>query len=165
MSVIKTKNEQVVRNSDTITYDHIKRRVFTAGLSFAAKAGWFDKGSWFYAGGGIDWAFHFRQKLYETAGNKKVTKEGEWISDATPNLIPSAFVGIQTPISLNIKATYYFNDFLNQKYKGTFGDFSKITQSQLFTITFALILKEMKDSSALIEPLEQPSRKEKSIEL
>jgi len=139
---IKTKNEQIVRNNDTMTYDHIKRRVFTAGISFAAKFGWFDKGSWLYAGGGVDWAFHYRQKLYETSGNKKVTKEGEWLSNATPKLIPSAFVGIQTPISLNIKATYYFNDFLNKNYNGTLGDFSKITQSQLLTISLSIILKE-----------------------
>lgn len=158
---IKTKDEVI----DSVSYYKVIRRVFTAGISAAAKFGMFDKGLWFYGGGGVDWAFHYRQKLYEKTDKKHITKKGEWWSKATPNVIPSVFVGVQTPVGINVKATYYFNDFLNQKYKGTFGDFSKITQSQLFTITFALILKEMKDSSALIEPLEQPSRKEKSIEL
>ncbi|MBO7124241.1 MAG: hypothetical protein J6V74_00160 [Bacteroidales bacterium] len=158
---IKTKDEII----DSVSYYKVIRRVFTAGISAAAKIGMFNKGLWLYGGGGVDWAFHYRQKFYEKTDKKHITKKGEWWSKATPNVIPSVFVGVQTPIGINVKATYYFNDFLNQKYKGTFGDFSKITQSQLFTITFALILKEMKDSSALIEPLEQPSRKEKSIEL
>ncbi len=157
---IKTKNEQI----DTITYDKIKRRVFTAGASLAAKYGNFKKCVWFYAGGGIDWAFHYRQKLYTTSGHKNITKSGEWMSEATPTFIPSVFVGIQTPISLNIKATYYFNDFLNQHYRGTLGDFSKITKSQLFTISFSLILKEFpdKNSEGSITP---PSRKEQTVEL
>ena len=158
---IKTKDEII----DSVSYYKVIRRVFTAGISAAAKIGMFNKGLWLYGGGGVDWTFHYRQKFYEKTDKKHITKKGEWWSKATPNVIPSVFVGVQTPIGINVKATYYFNDFLNQKYKGTFGDFSKITQSQLFTITFALILKEMKDSSALIEPLEQPSRKEKSIEL
>ena len=56
--------------------------------------------------------------------------------------------------------------FLTQNYKGTFGDFSKITQSELFTITFSLVFKEMKEKVSELG-IEQPStmRKEKAIEL
>lgn len=158
---IKTKDEII----DSVSYYKVTRRVFTAGISAAAKIGMFNKGLWLYGGGGVDWAFHYRQKLYEKTDKKHITKKGEWWSKATPNVIPSVFVGVQTPIGINVKATYYFNDFLNQNYKGTFGDFSKITQAQLFTITFALILKEMKDSSSLLDPIEEPLRKEKAIEL
>lgn len=158
---IKTKDEVI----DSVSYYKVTRRVFTAGISAAAKIGMFNKGLWFYGGGGVDWAFHYRQKNYEKTDKKHITKKGEWLSNTTPNIIPSVFAGIQTPIGINVKATYYFNDFLNQSYKGTFGDFSKIAHSQLFTITFALILKEMKDSSVLTDPIEQPSRKEKAIEL
>lgn len=165
---IKTRNEQIVTKTDTITYDQIKRRVFTTGLSFATKLGWFDKGIWFYTGGGIDWAFHYRQKLYEKSDHKKVSKAGEWVSDATPKLIPSAFVGIQTPISLNIKATYYFNDFLNKDYNGIMGNFSKITHSQLFTISLSIILKERMEAHNQHAPEFQfanPSKKGKTIDL
>ena len=158
---IKTKDEII----DSVSYYKVIRRVFTAGISAAAKIGMFNKGLWLYGGGGVDWAFHYRQKFYEKTDKKHITKKGEWWSKATPNVIPSVFVGVQTPIGINVKATYYFNDFLNQNYKGTFGDFSKITQSQLFTITFALVLKEMKDSSSLLDPIEEPLRKEKAIEL
>ncbi|MCQ2958799.1 MAG: hypothetical protein MJ198_01235 [Bacteroidales bacterium] len=158
---IKTKNERI----DSITYDRIKRRVFTSGLSMAVKCGFFDKGIWAFAGAGIDWAFHYRQKLFETSGRKNVIKNGEWMSNATPTYIPSLFFGIQTPLSFNIKATYYFNDFLNKNYKGSLGDFSKFTQSQLFTISFSVILKEMPDKYSSEIQLEQPSKREKTIEL
>ena len=158
---IKTKDEQI----DTITYKTIKRRIFAAGASFAAKFGsFYDKGFWCYAGAGIDWAFHYRQKLYETS--KKVTKEGEWLSKATPSFIPSVFLGIQTPISLNIKATYYPNDFLSKDYNGPLGDFGSIAKSQLFTLSFSIILKEKFSANSSNDPeLTPPSRKEKTIEL
>lgn len=159
---IKTKKEQIATGTDTITYDKIKRRVFTAGLSIATKLGWFNKGKWFYAGGGIDWAFHYRQKFYENDGRQKVTKEGEWLSDATPKFIPSVFIGYQTPFLVNIKATYFFNDFINKSYNGAMGDFSKITQSQLFTLSFSIILKE-DPSSSLSKHNITPSSKDKKI--
>lgn len=162
---IKTKNEQIGTATDTITYDRIKRRIFTGGASCAIKIGSFNKYLWAYAGGGIDWALHYRQKLYETSRNKKVTKGGEWLSNATPTTIPSVFVGIQTPYGLNFKATYYFNDFLNQNYNGHFGDFSKISKSQLFTISVSLVIKDMKTSLSNDLHMETPSRKEKSVEL
>lgn len=162
---IKTKDEQIFTGMDTITYDIIKRRVFTGGVSCALKIGSFQRHLWAYAGGGMDWAFHYRQKLYESGHNKKVTKEGEWLSNATPTTIPSVFVGIQTPYGLNFKATYYFNDFLNQNYNGHFGDFSKISKSQLFTISVSLVIKDMKTSLSNDLHMETPSRKEKSVEL
>lgn len=156
---IKTKNEQI----DTITYDKVKRRVFTVGLSFAAKTGVFDNGYWIYAGGGIDWAFHYRQKLYL---DKKVTKEGEWVSNATPNFIPSVFVGVQTPIGLTVKFTYYVNDFINRDYNGSFGDFSKFTQSQLATLSFSIVLKEKLEQYKTHEKIFEPNKKEReTIEL
>ena len=159
---IKTKDEII----DSVSYYKVMRRVFTAGISAAAKIGVFNKGLWFYGGGGVDWAFHYRQKYYEKTDKKHITKKGEWLSNATPNVIPSVFVGVQTPLGLNVKATYYFNDFINQNYKGTFGDFSKITQSELFTITFSLVFKEIKEKVSELG-IEQPStmRKEKAIEL
>ncbi len=162
---IKTKDEQIITTTDTTTYDKIKRRVFAGGVSCALKIGSFKKHMWAYAGGGIDWAFHYRQKLYETAHNKKVSKDGEWLSNATPSTIPSVFVGIQTPLGLNFKATYYFNDFLNQNYNGTFGDFSKITKSQLFTISVSIVIKDMKSEISEDLPIDTPSKKEKSVEL
>lgn len=156
---IKTKNEQI----DTTTYDKIKRRVFTSGLSLAGKVGVFDKGFWMCAGAGIDWAFHYRQKLYL---DKKVSKEGEWFSNATPNFIPSVFVGIQTPISLNIKFTYYFNDFINNDYNGSLGDFSKFSQSRLATLSFSIILKELSENFKAKNQLDNPNKNEReAIEL
>lgn len=135
---IKTKDEEI----DSVSYDKVKRRVFAAGLCAALKFGFSNKGYWLYTGGGIDWAFHYRQKLYSLGKKEHVTKEGEWMSEATPTFIPSAFVGVQTPFSLNIRATYYFNDFLNSSYKGPLGDFTKFKESQLFTLTFSLVFKD-----------------------
>lgn len=156
---IKTKDEQI----DTIKYKKIQRRVFTAGLSLAAKIGIFDKGFWCSAGAGIDWAFHYRQKLYL---NKKVSKEGEWFSNATPNFIPSVFVAFQTPFALNIKFTYYFNDFLNKDYNGSLGDFSKFTKSQLATLSFSIILKEMTQNTNGSSQLSKPNKNEReTVEL
>lgn len=163
---IKTKDETITKDGITTQYEKIKRRVFAAGASLAVKCGSLKKEMWAYGGGGIDWAFHYRQKLYENGSSRKVSKSGEWTSDATPAFIPSVFFGIQTPYAINIKGTYYFNDFLNSNYNGALGNFSNITQSQLFTLTISLVFNTGNDSkSSNTTEVDNQSPKNKIFEL
>lgn len=163
---IKTKDEEITQNSETTQYKKIKRRVFAAGASLAIKCGSLKKEMWAYGGGGIDWAFHYRQKLYKNGSSRDVSKSGEWTSNATPTFIPSVFFGIQTPYSINIKGTYYFKDFLNPNYNGSLGNFSNITQSQLFTLTISLVFNTGNDSkSSNTTEVDNQSPKNKIFEL
>lgn len=137
---LKTKNEQI----DTIEYAKIKRCMITTGASLAIKFGMLQKGLWAYTGAGIDIPLLYRQKKYEPSKNNRVIKESDWFCKATENYIPSAFAGIQLPKGLNLKATYYFQDLLNNTYNGSFGDYTKITKSELITISASIIIPDFK---------------------
>ena len=59
-----------------------------------------------------------------------------------------------------------FNDFINKDYKGTLGDFSKFAQSQLATLSFSIILKELPENFKEKNQLNNPNRNEReTVEL
>lgn len=132
-----------------VEYDKIKRRVFALGGSAALKLGSFSKHSFVYAGGEYELAFHYRQKLYSKSGNK-VVKQGEWLSSATNRFLPSAFVGYQLPSGMNFQLKYYFDDFLNNSYKGSLGDFTVFKKTQLICLAVSYqVNKSIGDKSIL----------------
>jgi len=117
---------------DDKIYKRTVHRVYTLNASLAVKLGSFSKHCFVYGGGEYDMAFHFRQKLKTYSNSKK--KQGEWFSNATDRFLPSVFIGVQLPKGLNLKCSYYFNDFFNKNYKGKIENFPVYTQSHIVNI-------------------------------
>ena len=125
---IRARNETI----EDVVYKRTVRRVYTLNASLAAKLGSFSKHCFVYGGGEYDLAFHFRQRL-KTKTNSQI-KQGEWFSNATNRFLPSVFIGVQLPKGLNVKCSYYFNDFFNKNYKGKIDNFPVYTQSHMINI-------------------------------
>ncbi len=102
---IRARNEHI----EDVVYKRTIRRIYTVNASLAVKLGAFSKHCFVFGGGEYDLAFHFRQRL-KTKNNSQ-TKQGEWFSNATDLFLPSVFIGVQFPKGLNLKCSYYFNDF------------------------------------------------------
>ena len=122
-------------NIDGTIYKRTVRRVYTLNASLAVKLGSFSKHCFVYGGGEYDMAFHFRQRL-KTYSNSQ-TKQGEWFSNATDRFLPSAFIGFQFSKGLNIKCSYYCNDFFNKNYSGKIENFPTYTQSQMVNLAIS----------------------------
>jgi len=136
-----------------INYDKVKRRVFALGGSVAFKVGAFSKHSFIYAGCEYEIAFHYRQKLYDNFG--KIIKQGEWLSTATNRFLPSTFIGYQLPSGFNIQMKYYLNDFLNNSYKGVFGDFTLFKKSQIICFILSYQLNKSKGETSILDKIEE----------
>ena len=134
---VRARNE----NINDVIYKRTIRRIYTLNASLAVKFGSFSKHCFAYGGGEYDMAFHFRQRLITKTNSTRRIKEGEWFSDATDRFLPSAFIGFQFPHGLNIKCSYYFNDFFNKDYKGKIEDFPVYTQSQMVNLSISYQFK------------------------
>lgn len=93
----------------------VKRRVYTFGVPLGIKFGDLRYGSYVYAGGGIDFPFHFKEKGFITRSHK--TKTQEWFSSRTPAAMPYVFIGAFLRPVMSIKLQYYPANFLNPDYK------------------------------------------------
>lgn len=115
-----------VRNTGfSLYYDklYIKetRRVYTVGIPLAFKVGNMTKLRYLFAGGEIEFPFHYKQKRYQF--DVKNAVYSEWFSNRTPWYLPSVFVGYQAGENLQFYVRYYCGSFLNRNYKGVdFGD-------------------------------------------
>ncbi len=97
----------------------IKRRTYNIGIPLALKIGNMSK-TFFYLGGGLDYAFNYKEKGY-IKRNDKDKKINEWNSNRVNKLQPYTFVGVALNKALDIKFQYYPTNFFNTNYqeKGT----------------------------------------------
>ena len=130
----------------------IKRRSYSLGFPLALKLGNLDDFYFIYAGGEIEWMFHYKQKQF-IDGNKTIYTE--WGSKRVNPWNPSVFAGVQFPGGLNLKLKYYMNDFLNTNLQGIdFGeqvDYGQFQSTGIWYISIAIVinkyqLKKMMDS-------------------
>lgn len=93
----------------------IKRRTYTIGAPVGLKIGdMTQRGAYFFAGGGFDAPFNYREKKFIARNNK--AKFNEWFIDHTPAILPYAFIGYKFTNQLQLKFQYYPGNFLNQDY-------------------------------------------------
>ncbi len=131
--------------SDIVADYKIIRRLYTLGIPLGIKIGAFDKHIYFFAGGEYELALNYKQKYWQShsrSGSK--TKDNEWFGDQTPTFIPSVFGGVQLPGGINIKFTYYLQDFLNNNYSKTntsgvfeVSDLTRYKTSQVFFVSLS----------------------------
>ena len=134
--------------SDVQYQDHkIIRRQYMLGLPLALKLGAFDNHIYFFGGGEIEMAFHFKEKYwtgsFERSSSK--TKNTKWFANQTPTFLPSVFAGVQFPAGLNIRFKYYLENFLNSDYKlssntqegssFSLSDLSRYQESQIWYVS------------------------------
>jgi hypothetical protein len=116
-----TKDETFAVENDPLKSYKIKRRTYTLGVPLAFKLGSFKDDLYIFGGGEYEWAFHYKQKLFE--GNDKISKQTGWFSNRVNTFLPSLFTGVQFPGGFNIKFKYYLTNFLNEDFKGN--DFNR----------------------------------------
>lgn len=131
-----------------------KFRAYSLGIPLALKIGDRDKSSFFYAGGEVEWMFHFKHKTFE---NGTKTIQSKWFSDEVNTFIPSVFVGYEFSKFLNIKFKYYLGDFLNTQYSYMVGNTvvkpyeGWTTQMYYFSLSYNLRTKK-KNNFQIGEP-------------
>lgn len=132
----------------------IIRRVYSASIPFAFKVGSFKDHYYLYAGGEIDWAFHYKEKYWKShsrSGTKY--KNSQWFPKQVETFQPSVFLGFQFPKGINLKAKYYLNDFLNHNYirnttaidDATVSNLSKYSKSKVFYVALSWNFKTNKN--------------------
>lgn len=92
-----------------------KFRTYNVGIPVGIKLGDLN-GLFFYGGYEIEFPFVFKEKTFNTAGEKTNT-DSYWFSDRPENIQQSWMVGIQMPYGLNLKFKYYFTEFHNQNFE------------------------------------------------
>lgn len=99
----------------SLTDATMKQRVYTLGVPLGIKVGNMPKNSYFFLGGGVDLAFHYKEKFWSATVKKQ--KYGEWFSDHTNLLMPYVFAGLSIKSS-SLKIQYYPGNFLNESFSG-----------------------------------------------
>jgi hypothetical protein len=114
-------------------------RVYSLGL--ALKLGSFKQHMYFFGGGEYEMFFHYKHKRIYDDGKDKNT---DWFSSRCNRFMPSVFAGIQFPKGMNLKFTYFLNNFLNEDFTGSqFGDPVDYGnwKTQVFYITVSFNIK------------------------
>ena len=94
------------------------RRTYNIGIPLALKFGNLrGNGTYFMVGGGVDFPIHFKEKTFTKRSSK--TKEGEWFSNRTEQVMPYVFVGARFKPGVTIKAQYYTGNFMNTDFVGS----------------------------------------------
>ncbi len=117
-------------------------RSYALGVPLAMKLGSFDNHFFLYGGGEYELFFHYKHKR-KTGSDKD--KHSSWMSNRVNTFMPSLFFGIQFPKGINLKFTYYLDNFLNQDFQGeVFGETVDYGQwnTQVYYISLSFILKK-----------------------
>lgn len=108
------KQELAISKAEQTT----KRRVYTIGMPLGIRIGKMDKRDYFFAGGGLDLAFHYKEKQWVGSRSSKI-KFSEWFSSRSETFLPYVFVGFGIH-GTTIRFQYYPGSFMNQDYTENF---------------------------------------------
>ena len=89
----------------------VKSRLYTLGVPVGLRFGDLPKRNYFFIGGGVDLALHYKSKMWSDVQSK--TKFNEWFSDYTQLFLPYVFGGLALK-GLTFKLQYYPTNFLNE---------------------------------------------------
>ena len=138
----------------------IIRRSYTLGVPIALKLGSFKDNLNIYIGAEIEWAFHMKEKWWNShsrSGTK--SKRTEWWPSNINSFLPSGFIGLQLPGGANVKFRYYNEDFLNHSYSkdnainrsDVIADLSKYKNSGMFYLSLSYQIRNSKIKSTIIK--------------
>ena len=92
-----------------------KFRTYNVGIPAGIKVGDLN-GLFFYGGYELELPFVYKEKTFNTAG-EKVNTDVYWFGNRAETLQQAWLVGIQFPYGLNLKFKYYFTEFHNQDFE------------------------------------------------
>jgi hypothetical protein len=92
------------------------QRSYTLGIPFAIKLGNMNRRSFIFAGGEIEYAFAYKQKLFQNK-HKDIFTDG--FGNQVNQWLPSLFAGWQFHRGFCLKFKYYTGNFLNKNYTYT----------------------------------------------
>ena len=118
----------------------IIRRLYTGGVPFAVKFGSFKDNLYFFGGGEVEFAIHYKEKYWNShdrSGSK--TKSSQWFGSQSEPVLPSLIAGVQFPGGVNLKFKYYLNDFLNHDYSSSnfVSDLNRYKTSQVWYLSLS----------------------------
>lgn len=121
-----------------------KRRAYTLGIPIAFKFGKLSEENYLFAGGEVEFPFHYKQKMF--IGDEKDKYSG-FFDKRVNQVLPSVFAGIQFPEGFCFKIRIFLTDFLNKNFAGN--DFGTVmsyknTSSKLFLLSLSYNLKQNK---------------------
>jgi hypothetical protein len=121
-----------------------KKRAYTLGIPLAFKFGNLPNENYLFAGGELEFPFHYKQKMI--IGDEKDKYSGFFDKRVNP-VLPSVFAGIQFSSGFCFKIRVFLNDFLNKNFTGN--DFGSVmsyknTSSKIFLLSLSYNLKENK---------------------
>ena len=134
-------------NTSSLLDYKIIRRLYTLGVPLAFKLGSFKDHIFFYGGGELEMALHYKEKYWTNTHSRKGDKAvyTSWFGEQTPLILPSVFGGIQLPKGINIKVKYYINNFLSNSYKRSgndnefnVSDLTRYKKSQVFYLALSM---------------------------
>ena len=148
-------------SNNTLKY---KQRSYTLGIPLAIKIGNMNKKKFIYAGGEIEYAFAYKQKIYE---GKHKDIYSEWFGKQVNPLQPSVFAGVQFRGGLNFKFKYYLRDFFNKNYTtiengNAIKPFSNLN-AKIFYFSLSIMISKKKKKATIKKNIEQPGLFTKSI--
>lgn len=91
-----------------------KRRVYALGMPLGFRLGNMKKRDYFFAGGGMDLAFHYKEKQWIGSRSNKI-KFSEWFGSRSETFLPYVFAGFAYR-GTTIRVQYYPGSFMNQDY-------------------------------------------------
>lgn len=100
----------------------VKKRVYTLGVPVGLRFGNMKTRDYFFLGGGLDVAFHYKEKAWSDLFSK--TKSNDWFSKRSEILLPYVFAGVSLK-GTTLKIQYYPTNFLNEDYQ----EFNTITNT------------------------------------
>lgn len=118
----------------------VKNRLYTLGVPLGLRFGDLPKRNYFFMGGGIDLALHYKNKTWSDVQSK--TKFNEWFSDYPNLFLPYVFAGLSLK-GLTFKLQYYPGNFFNQ-WKNFVPTAVKTYASQNVNLLLFSIGKDMK---------------------
>lgn len=103
------------RERDPLPDSTVKRRAYTVGMPLGIKIGDLRNRNFFFAGGGADLPFNYKEKGFVKRGDKD--KFNEWFSERTPRILPYVFAGVSLDPGVTFKLQYYPTNFLNTGFR------------------------------------------------
>ena len=109
-----------------------KFRTYNVALPLGIKIGNM-KGKVLYAGGDLEYAFHFKEKKF--VNGDKIERVSYWFSDRIRKFQPSVHVGLQFWSGTNVKFKYYPRSFFNPDRTDIYDSLYKRFDSNVFYIS------------------------------
>ena len=138
-----------IKNIGFIYQDSINNKViqrtYNLGIPVGIKIGNLRK-FFFYGGYQLEIPIQYKYKRWDSSDRSGAkTKFTQWFTDATPTIMNTFFAGVQFYGGLNLKFTYYMDNFVNPDYVRNGEQLNRGLDVQVFSISLVASLLKGSD--------------------